>query len=90
MRTYIYKGCIYPDFSSRGKRRKSGSAGYKFVRGVGFVSFRRWVAEMTYCGKRYRCRSTDRRAVERWLSDMCNKFNDNQDNERKYNQELQR
>ena len=66
-----YTGCIYPDFSSRGKGRGSGNTGYRYVRGVGRVNYRRWVAEVTYFGKRYRCRST----VEIWLNDMCNKFN---------------
>lgn len=66
-----YKGCIYPDFSSKGK----GSTGCRYVRGVGRVNYRRWVAEVTYCGKRYRCRSTSRTKVEIWLNDMCNKFN---------------
>ena len=70
-----YKGCIYPDFSSNGKGRGSGSTGCRYIRGVGRVNYRRWVAEVTYCGKRYRCRSTSRRTVEIWLKDMCNKFN---------------
>lgn len=64
-----YKGCIYPDFSS------SGSKGYSYVRGVGRVNWRRWVGEIIYHGKRYRCRSKDLRKVERWREDMCNKFN---------------
>lgn len=68
-----YKGCIYPDFSSKGKG--SGSTGLRYVRGVGRVSYRRWVGEITYHHKRYRCRSTDLRKVERWLEDMRNKFN---------------
>ena len=72
----VYKGCIYPDFSTRGRGRGSGSCGYRNVRGVGRVNCRRWVAEIKYHGKRYRCRSTIRNDVERWLEDMCNKFNE--------------
>lgn len=74
-----YTGTIYPDFSSKGRGRGSGSTGCRYLRGVGRVNYRRWVAEITYHGKRYRCRSTDRNKVERWLNDMCNKFNSFED-----------
>lgn len=70
-----YKGCIYPDYSSKGKGRGSGNTGCRYVRGVGRVNYRRWVAQVQYHGKRYRCRSTNRHIVEMWLTDMCNKFN---------------
>ena len=72
----VYRGTIYPDFSSRGKGRGSGNFGCRAVKGVGIVNCRRWVAEVKYHGKRYRCRNTSRAVVEAWLKDMCNKFND--------------
>lgn len=70
-----YKGCIYSELHNKGNGRGSGSTGCRYVRGVGRVSYRRWVCVIVYHGKRYRCRSTDLRKVERWREDMCNKFN---------------
>jgi len=73
----IYRGGIYPDFSSRGKRRNSsGIFGARFVRGSGMVSCRRWSAEIMYHGKRYRFRNTNYRLCEIWLNDMRARFND--------------
>lgn len=71
MKGRVYKGTIYPDFSSR---RKS-DRGIRFVKGCRPVSVRRWCGEIMYHGVRYRIRNTNRRIVELFIADLANKFN---------------
>lgn len=61
-------GCIYSEFTNKGRRST------RYVRGSKPVYCFRWVAEMRVRGKRYRCRSTRRASVEAWLSDMQTKY----------------
>lgn len=52
--------------------------GNAYRRGVGRVKNwkARWVAEISYHGKRYRMRSTNVNNCEAWLADMRVKFSD--------------
>lgn len=63
-------------------RRSSGSqdgnrSSCRRVRGVGMQRCYgyRWVGEIVYQRKRYRCRSYSYRVVRRWLDGMCARFN---------------
>lgn len=74
----VYKGTIYTEYHNKGhKNRGSGVGGARFIRGVGYRrgSQYRWVAEITYHGKRYRCRSYYYERVYAWLEAMRQKFN---------------
>lgn len=73
MRQYTYRGCIWIDYATK---RGTGRCGCRYIRGVGRQTFRRYVAEVEYHGKRYRCRNVSYNVVRRWLDDMCAKFND--------------
>lgn len=65
------KGCIYKDTPHRqGNRNSSGNFGRRLVRGVGMVSTRAWVAEITIRGHRYRYRSKNYHDCETFLEKM--------------------
>ena len=77
----IRKGTIYSEIHNHG-RRSSGSqdgnrSSMRHVRGVGMQRCYgyRWVAEIQYHGKRYRCRSYSYSTVRSWLNQMCDRFN---------------
>lgn len=72
------KGCIYSEFHNRGRNRNPSVGGSVLRKGVGLIrgGSMRWVAEISYHGKRYRCRSYYYDRVEAWLKDMREKFND--------------
>ena len=78
MRGMRRMGTIYSEYHNHGKRRDSGVGGSVLRKGVGLVrsTQRRWVAEISYHGKRYRCRSYFYERVYSWLLDMREKFND--------------
>lgn len=75
-------GCIYKELHNHGRRSNGSSDGnacsLRRVKGVGLmrVSGYRWVGEMTVFGKRFRCRSSDKSRVEKWLQDMRDKYGD--------------
>ena len=74
------RGCIYMEYHNRGRNRggtHDNHAGWHRVRGVGMTRnyLYRWVAEISYYGKRYRCRSAHYDRVHAWLDDMKQKFN---------------
>lgn len=75
MSDYQRQGCIYKELHNHG--RTPTGRGVRRVRGVGTsrVSGYRWVAEISYFGKRYRCRSYNFNRVAVWLSDMREKLN---------------
>ena len=66
--------CIYEDEQRNYKGRAQSGRGTqgRLVKGVGWVSQtrRRWVAEISYHGKRFRFRSTDFENVMSWLNAM--------------------
>lgn len=73
-------GCIYTEYHYRGKNRGASSDsrfGWHSVRGVGLKRnyMYRYVAEIYYYGKRYRCRSAHYERVKAWLDEMIEKFN---------------
>lgn len=72
------KGCIYSEYHNKGKHYKAGTGGAVLRKGVGLVrgTCMRWVAEFSYHGHRYRCRSYNYSRVETWLRDMQEKYND--------------
>lgn len=74
------KGCIYTEYHNKGKRNRSGTAtgGAVLRRGVGLVRGQcmRYVGEISFHGKRYRCRSYHLSRVEGWLRDMREKLSD--------------
>lgn len=69
-------GTIYVEVQrNTGKRRNSsGNFGAQFVRGVGMVQRRRFVAEITVLGKRYRFRSTNYDNCRFWIEQMRNRY----------------
>ena len=74
------RGCIYMEYHNRGRNRGSNTeirAGWHRVRGVGMTRnyLYRYVAEISYYGKRYRCRSSHYDRVHKWLEEMKQKFN---------------
>lgn len=74
------RGCIYMEYHNRGRNRGSNTeirAGWHRVRGVGMTRnyLYRYVAEISYFGKRYRCRSAHYDRVHAWLEDIKQKFN---------------
>lgn len=74
------RGCIYEEEQRNYKGRVQGGRGTqgRFTKGVGWVSQtrRRWVAEISYHGKRFRFRSTDFNNVESWLRAMSDRYSD--------------
>lgn len=78
----IRKGTIYTEAHNHGRRRGGSSDGNRSsmqrVRGVGMQRRYgyRWVAEIHYHNKRYRCRSYDFSRVRAWLDDMTDRFSD--------------
>lgn len=61
------KGCIYSEFTNKGRRS------VRYFKGCAPVYCFRWVGEICIRRKRYRFRSTSRHNVEMWLADMINK-----------------
>jgi hypothetical protein len=77
------RGCIYTELHNHGRKRRGGSSdgnrsSARLVRGVGMKRSYgyRWVAEIMYHGKRYRCRSYSYNVVRDWLDGMINCFGD--------------
>ena len=75
------KGCIYSEVRNnlgKGHNMSNGSGGGTLRRGVGFVpsTYYRWVAEISYHGRRYRLRSTNFANVQSWLQAMSERFSD--------------
>jgi len=76
------KGCIYTEIHNHGRKHNSCESGNrssaKFVRGVGMMRMPgyRWVAEISYYGHRYRCRSYHYDVVRSWLDNMIDRFSD--------------
>lgn len=74
-----HTGTIYTELHNRGRLRNNGSGNSfstRMVKGVGMVTCYkyRWVAEITYHRKRYRCRSVHFHVVKAWLDEMRNRF----------------
>lgn len=72
------KGTIYNECHNKGRRRNGGVGGCALRKGAGLVRSLqyRWVAEISYHGKRYRCRSYHYERVRNWLMSMREKFSD--------------
>ena len=76
------KGTIYTEIHNHGRRSGGSQDGNRSsmrrVRGVGVQRCYgyRWVAEISYHGKRYRCRSYDYSRVRAWLDQMSDRFSD--------------
>ncbi|MDD6992419.1 MAG: hypothetical protein PUI65_00225 [Prevotella sp.] len=74
------RGCIYEEEQSNYKGRAQSGRGTqgRLVKGVGLVSQtrRRWVAEISYHGKRFSFRSTDFNNVRSWLNAMSDRYSD--------------
>ena len=76
------KGTIYKELHNHGRRSGGSQDGnrssMRCVRGVGAQRCYgyRWVAEIHYHRKRYRCRSYDYDRVRTWLEQMCDRFSD--------------
>lgn len=74
------KGCIYEEEQRNYKGRAQSGRGTqgRLMKGVGWVSQtrRRWVAEISYHGKRFRFRSTDFNNVSSWLNAMSDRYSD--------------
>ena len=74
------RGCIYEEEQRNYKGRAQSGRGTqgRLVKGVGWVSqtLRRWVAEISYHGKRFRFRSTDFDNVRSWLNAMSDRYSD--------------
>lgn len=60
------KGCIYYEWTNDGKHPVRNGLSDPAKPSKKF----RWVGTINVDGKRYRCRSTNRRSVERWMRDM--------------------
>ena len=75
-------GSIYTEIHNHGRRSNGSSDGnrrsVRFVKGVGMQRCPgyRWVAEISYHNKRYRCRSYHYDVVWSWLMQMRDRFND--------------
>lgn len=74
-----HTGTIYTELHNRGRKKNNdsgNSVSTKMVKGVGMVmSYKyRWVAEITFQRKRYRCRSAHFNVVKDWLDEMVNRF----------------
>lgn len=78
----VRHGTIYTELHNHGRRSGGSQDGnrssMRLVKGAGMQRCYgyRWVAEITYHGKRYRCRSYDYSRVRVWLDQMCDRFND--------------
>lgn len=74
-------GTIYVELTTPAvqKHRRSVGTGLRFVRGVGMVVTRRWVAEIEIYGRRYRYRNTDIRACQWWLNSIISRFADDEE-----------
>lgn len=76
------KGCIYMELHNHGRKSNGSQDGnrssMRLVKGVGMSRSYgyRWVAEITYKRKRYRCRSYSFNVVRSWLDGMVACFND--------------
>lgn len=76
------RGCIYMEMHNHGRRSGGNQDGnrssVKMVRGVGMSRCYgyRWVAEIMYKKKRYRCRSYSFQVVRDWLDGMIECFGD--------------
>jgi len=76
------KGCIYTEIHNHGRKHSSSESGNRsgvqLVKGVGLVRMPgyRWVAEISYKGHRYRCRSYHYNTVRTWLDQMIDRFSD--------------
>lgn len=72
------KGTIYSEYHNKGRRQGGGVGGSVLRKGVGLVRGcqYRWVAEISYHRKRYRCRSYHYERVRSWLESMREKFKD--------------
>lgn len=68
MRNIKRTGCVYCEFTNRGRRSQ------RLVRGSKPVGTYRWVAEIEVYGKRYRCRNKSESVVRAWLADMVAKY----------------
>ena len=72
--------CIYEDeqHNYNGRAQSGRGTQGRLVKGVGWVSQtrRRWVAEISYHGKRFRFRSTDFDNVRSWLNSMSDRYSD--------------
>lgn len=72
--------CIYEEEQRNYKGRAQSGRGTqgRLMKGVGWVSHkrRRWVAEISYHGKRFRFRSTDFDNVRIWLNAMSDRYSD--------------
>lgn len=73
-------GCIYSEEQRNVHGRCPSGRGQqgRCVRGVGWVaqSRRRWVAEISYHGRRHRFRSTNFENVRQWLREMSDRLSD--------------
>lgn len=75
-----YHGTIYTELHNHGRRSNGSSDGnrtsVRFVKGVGMTRSYgyRWVAEIHYKKKRYRCRSYSFTKVRSWLDEMSARF----------------
>ena len=74
------RGRIYEEEQRNYKGRAQSGRGTqgRLVKGVGLVSQTRsrWVAEISYHGKRFRFRSTDFNNVRSWLNAMSDRYSD--------------
>ena len=74
------KGCIYEEEQRnyRGRAQSGRGTQGRLMKGVVWVSQkrRRWVAEISYHGKRFRFRSTDFDNVRSWLNAMSDRYSD--------------
>ena len=72
--------CIYEDeqHNYNGRAQSGRGTQCRLMKGVGWVSQtrRRWVAEISYHGKRFRFRSTDFDNVRSWLNAMSDRYSD--------------
>ena len=74
------RGCIYEEDqrNHRGRAQSGRGTQGRLMKGVGWVSQtrRRWVAEISYHGKRFRFRSTDFENVRSLLNAMSDRYSD--------------
>ena len=74
------RGCIYEEEQRNYKGSAQSVRGTqgRLVKGVGWViqTRRRWVAEISYHGKRFCFRSTDFENVRSWLNAMSDRYSD--------------
>ena len=72
--------CIYEEEQRNhiGRSKSGRGTQGRLMKGVGWVrqKRRRWVAEISYHGKRFRFRSTDFDNVRSWLNAMSDRYSD--------------